>query len=51
MIDFGASLKKQAEVGKIFERYAIKESDIEKNLYVCRAKADRMSIKRLRSSI
>ncbi|MDR3195976.1 MAG: peptide chain release factor-like protein [Endomicrobium sp.] len=28
MIDFGVSLKKQVELDKIFDRYAIKESDI-----------------------
>ncbi|MDR1474178.1 MAG: peptide chain release factor-like protein [Endomicrobium sp.] len=29
MIDFGVSLRKQIELDKSFERYAIKESDIE----------------------
>jgi protein subunit release factor B len=29
MIDFGVSLKKQIELDKFFERYAVKESDIE----------------------
>jgi protein subunit release factor B len=28
MINFGVSLKKQAELDKIFERYSLKESDI-----------------------